>query len=112
MKEKNTSSRRDFIKRSAVSAAVFTIVPRCVLGGTGYIPSSDQLTKAVISVGAMGRNHFAYEGTRTIAMLRGITLSWRNGKTPANLLIKQCRKNSGRMKLRKTAPIYRTIFTN
>jgi myo-inositol 2-dehydrogenase/D-chiro-inositol 1-dehydrogenase len=68
MKEKNTSSRRDFIKRSAVSAAVFSIVPRFVLGGTGYIPPSDQLTKAVIGVGSMGRNHFAYEGIRTIAI--------------------------------------------
>ncbi|MEJ7736918.1 MAG: Gfo/Idh/MocA family oxidoreductase [Chitinophagaceae bacterium] len=68
MKEKNTFSRRDFIKKSAVSAAVFSIVPRYVLAGTGYIPPSDQLTKAVIGVGAMGRNHFAYEGIRTVAI--------------------------------------------
>ena len=68
MIEKNASSRRDFIKKSAVSLAVFSIVPRFVLGGKGFIPPSDQLTKAVIGVGAMGRNHFAYEGTRTIAI--------------------------------------------
>ncbi len=38
MKEKHTTSRRHFIKKSAISAAVFSIVPRFVLGGTGYIP--------------------------------------------------------------------------
>ena len=38
------------------------IVPRHVLGGTGYTAPSDQLTKAIIGVGGMGRGHIAYEG--------------------------------------------------
>lgn len=68
MKEKSTTNRRTFIKKSAVGLAVFSIVPRYVLGGKGYIAPSDQLTKGVIGVGSMGRNHFAYEGTRVIAI--------------------------------------------
>lgn len=36
--------------------------------GRGFVPPSDQLTKAVIGVGAMGRNHFPYAGTRVVAI--------------------------------------------
>ncbi len=67
MKEKNTTSRRDFIKNSTLAVTAFTIVPRFVLG-RGYTPPSDQITKAVIGVGGMGRNHFAYNGTRVVAL--------------------------------------------
>ncbi|MGN6542084.1 MAG: Gfo/Idh/MocA family oxidoreductase, partial [Ginsengibacter sp.] len=31
-------------------------------------PPSDQITKAVVGVGGMGRNHFAYNGTRVVAV--------------------------------------------
>lgn len=48
--------------------AAFTIVPRFVLGGKGYVAPSDQLTKGVIGVGAMGRNHFPYGDTRVVAV--------------------------------------------
>lgn len=67
MASKDNNSRRDFIKKTAAAAA-FTIVPRFVLGGPGYIPPSDQLTKAVVGTGAMGRNHFSYAGTRVVAL--------------------------------------------
>ncbi|MCW8310304.1 Gfo/Idh/MocA family oxidoreductase [Sphingobacterium thalpophilum] len=67
MKEKN-SSRRDFIKKSAIGAAAFSIVPRFVLGGQGYLAPSDHLTKGVIGVGNMGRGHFGYAGTKTVAI--------------------------------------------
>lgn len=67
MEEKNTTSRRKFIKNTALAATAFTIVPRFVLG-RGYLAPSDQLTKAVIGVGGMGRNHFAYAGTRVVAI--------------------------------------------
>ncbi|MEO9004152.1 MAG: Gfo/Idh/MocA family oxidoreductase [Ginsengibacter sp.] len=66
--KKNTTTRRGFIKNSALAATAFTIVPRFVLGGKGFIPPSDMLTKAVIGVGGMGRNHFAYAGTRVVAI--------------------------------------------
>ena len=67
MKEIN-KSRRDFLSKSALAAAAFSIVPRFVLGGKGHIPPSDQLTKGIIGVGSMGRNHIPYEGTRVVAI--------------------------------------------
>ena len=67
MTTKHLKSRRSFIKNSLGAVAAFTIVPRHVLG-KGYIPPSDQLTKAVIGVGGMGRNHFEYTGTRVVAI--------------------------------------------
>ena len=67
MKEAN-KSRRDFLTKSALAAAAFSIVPRFVLGGKGHIPPSDQLTKGIIGVGGMGRNHIPYEGTRVVAI--------------------------------------------
>jgi len=60
-------SRRSFIRNTAGAFAAFTIIPRKVLG-RGYTAPSDQLTKAVIGVGEMGKNHFAYGGTRVVAI--------------------------------------------
>jgi myo-inositol 2-dehydrogenase/D-chiro-inositol 1-dehydrogenase len=60
-------SRRSFIKNTVGAAIAFTIIPRHVLG-RGFLAPSDQLTKAVIGVGGMGRNHFAYAGTRVAAI--------------------------------------------
>lgn len=68
MDKKSTTSRRRFLAKSAFAAAAFSIVPRFVLGGKGYIPPSDQLTKGIIGVGAMGRGHIPYEGTRVVAL--------------------------------------------
>jgi myo-inositol 2-dehydrogenase/D-chiro-inositol 1-dehydrogenase len=62
------SSRRTFLKNSLGAVAAFTIIPRHVLGGKGFIPPSDQLTKAVVGVGGMGRGHFGYAGTRVVAI--------------------------------------------
>lgn len=59
--------RRSFIKLTAATAAGFMIVPRHVLG-RGHIPPSDQLTKGIIGVGGMGRDHIPYAGTRVVAM--------------------------------------------
>jgi myo-inositol 2-dehydrogenase/D-chiro-inositol 1-dehydrogenase len=67
MKKHNKVNRRNFLKQS-LSAAVFTILPRHVLGGKGFLAPSDQLTKAVIGVGGMGRGHMKYEGARLLAV--------------------------------------------
>jgi len=67
MKENNTS-RRGFIRKSLIGAAAFAIVPRHVLGGKGFLAPSDHLTKGVIGTGSMGRGHFAYAGTKTVAI--------------------------------------------
>ena len=68
MNDKNQSSRRRFLKSALVAGAGITIIPRHVLGGNGYLPPSDQLTKAIIGVGGMGRGHIPYEGTRVVAI--------------------------------------------
>ena len=60
------TTRRDFLK-SAASLALFTVVPRNVLG-RGFIAPSDELTKGIIGVGGMGRQHIKYDGTRVVAM--------------------------------------------
>ena len=60
-------TRREWLKGAAASAAL-TIVPRRVLGGPGFTPPSDELTKAVIGVGGMGRAHLTYPGARLLAV--------------------------------------------
>ena len=67
MEEKKLDTRREFLKKSAIAAAAFTIVPRFVLG-KGYIAPSDQLTKGIIGVGGMGRNHIPYGNTKVVAI--------------------------------------------
>jgi predicted dehydrogenase len=53
-KEQNRKiSRRDFMG-AAAAAAVFTFVPRHVLGGARYISPSEKLNVACIGVGGMG----------------------------------------------------------
>jgi len=47
-------SRRKFIGQTAAAAMGFTIVPRRVLGGAGYVPPSDKVNIAFIGVGAQG----------------------------------------------------------
>ncbi len=65
--EKNRIGRRAALTKLATTVGAFTIVPRFVLGGTGFTAPSDQLTKGVIGVGGMGRGHLNYEG-RTVAI--------------------------------------------
>ena len=67
MGNQSSTSRRSFIKTAVGAAAAFTIVPRHVLG-RGFIAPSDQLSKAVIGVGGMGKNHLKYAGTRVAAV--------------------------------------------
>lgn len=62
------NNRRDFLKKSFVAAAGITIIPRHVIGGSGFLAPSDQLTKAIVGVGGMGQGHIAYEGTRLLAI--------------------------------------------
>ena len=52
--EKKTISRGEFIKRSAVTAAGFSIIPRHVMGGKGFVAPSDKLYIAAIGCGGEG----------------------------------------------------------
>src|SRR5215472_16381694 len=47
-------SRRKFLGKTAAAAIAFSIVPRRVLGGGGYVPPSDKVNIAFIGVGAQG----------------------------------------------------------
>ena len=67
MEENKTNSRREFLKKSAIAAASFTIVPRFVLG-KGFTAPSDQITKGIVGVGGMGKNHIPYGNTRVVAI--------------------------------------------
>src|SRR5437764_11058178 len=44
-------SRREFMVTGGAAAAAFTIVPRHVLGGPGYVPPSEKITMACIGFG-------------------------------------------------------------
>src|SRR6266581_3058177 len=48
---KSCVSRRTFLGQTA--AAVFSIVPRRVLGGAGYVPPSDKINIAFVAVGSV-----------------------------------------------------------
>jgi predicted dehydrogenase len=47
-------SRREFLGQGAAAVIGLTIVPRRVLGGTGFVPPSDKVNIAFIGVGAQG----------------------------------------------------------
>jgi predicted dehydrogenase len=52
--KKNTTSRREFLRTLGLAGAAFTIVPRHVLGGNGFIAPSDTLYIAGIGAGGKG----------------------------------------------------------
>jgi len=62
--ETNGISRKDFLSASTAAAAGFVVVPRHVLGGSGYTAPSDRLNIACIGVGGMGASN-----TRSLAEL-------------------------------------------
>ncbi|MBN2130037.1 MAG: Gfo/Idh/MocA family oxidoreductase, partial [Sedimentisphaerales bacterium] len=66
--KKQGLTRRGFLKGSLAAGAAFTIVPRHVLGGAGYTPPSEEITRAIIGVGNMGKGHIQYPGARTLAL--------------------------------------------
>ena len=57
MNKRHAFNRRAFLKSTAATLATIAIVPRHVLGGAGYTPPSEILTRAVIGVGGMGMGH-------------------------------------------------------
>src|SRR5258707_2642838 len=47
-------SRRKFVGQGAATAMAFSIVPRHVLGGPGFVPPSDKVNMAFFGVGSQG----------------------------------------------------------
>jgi hypothetical protein len=65
-------SRRKFIRTAGLTASAFTIVPRFVLGGSGYQAPSDKLYVAGIGAGGKGESDlasFAKSGKAEVAYL-------------------------------------------
>ena len=60
--------RRNFMKTLG-AAGLFTIVPRKVLGGKGFVAPSDQLTKAIIGVGGIGRSSIHFSSSEACRLL-------------------------------------------
>jgi predicted dehydrogenase len=54
MKNRTTYSRRSFLAAAGSAAAVFSLVPRYVVSGSGQTPPSEKLNIAGIGVGGMG----------------------------------------------------------
>jgi predicted dehydrogenase len=50
-------SRRQFLQGGLAAAAGLSVIPRRLLGGPGFTPPSEQLTRAVIGCGGMGMGH-------------------------------------------------------
>ncbi|MEM8526931.1 MAG: Gfo/Idh/MocA family oxidoreductase [Bacteroidota bacterium] len=69
--KKSTNTRRKFLKHGATTVAAFTIVPRFVLGGNGYLPPSDKITLGIIGTGkqskGLGKRMMELPGTQMIA---------------------------------------------
>ena len=69
IRKNNLLNRRAFLSRSAAAGAIFTIVPRHVLGGPGYTAPSDKLNIAAVGVGGKGRSDIASVGSENIVAL-------------------------------------------
>jgi predicted dehydrogenase len=57
MSRVSRSTRREFLKAGAAAAGVFTIVPRHVLGGRGFVAPSDKVNIALVGAGGRGREN-------------------------------------------------------
>ena len=71
-KLQNNSSRRNFIKAAAVTSAGFMILPRCTLGGKGFVPPSDKINVALVGAGGISMHHlnevFKYDDVQIISI--------------------------------------------
>ena len=63
MNKKQLFTRRHFLQTTIASLATVSIVPRHVLGGQGFTPPSEILTRAVIGTGGMGMGHVKSSNT-------------------------------------------------
>jgi hypothetical protein len=52
-------NRREFLGSAAAASVAFTVVPRHVLGGSGYVAPSDKLTLGYIGCGTQGLREMA-----------------------------------------------------
>ena len=59
-KEKQSvNTRRNFIKAAAVAGTGLMILPRCTVGGKGFIPPSDKVNIALVGAGGISMHHLS-----------------------------------------------------
>src|SRR5262249_27047021 len=68
--------RREFLRGAAIAAAGLTIIPRHVLGGTGYAAPSDTVNIAGVGVGGMGRSNMINLSSQNIVALCDVDWSY------------------------------------
>jgi predicted dehydrogenase len=121
--------RREFLKDAAIAAAGLTIVPRHVLGGTGYAAPSDTVNIAGVGVGGMGRQNMINLSSQNIVAMcdvdwgycdKGFERLGQNGNgprtPPADLTPEQRKRfeemvaNTGRFKEHYTKAKHYTDF--
>jgi hypothetical protein len=59
MKNSKNINRRQFIGSAAAASVAFTVIPRYVMGGPGYVAPSDKLAIAYIGCGTQGLREMA-----------------------------------------------------
>ncbi len=68
MKVKQSITRRAFVRGAVASFAGVALLPRRVLGAPNEPSPNEELTRAVVGVGGMGRGHLGYPGARLLAV--------------------------------------------
>jgi predicted dehydrogenase len=76
------NSRRDFIKKTAVAAAGFTIIPGHVVSGFGYKAPSDKLNIAGVGIG--GKGHANLKGMAAENIVALCDVDWKYAETCFN----------------------------
>ncbi len=76
---KLNSSRRDFLKKSAVAAAGVTIVPSFTVGGLGHRTPSDKLN--IVGIGVGGKGHPNLVGMNTENIVGLCDVDWKYAQT-------------------------------
>ncbi len=61
---KIATGRRSFLKTTAKASIAFTIIPRFILGGKGYLPPSDKIVLGFIGTGKQARGLVKNFGSR------------------------------------------------
>jgi Oxidoreductase family, NAD-binding Rossmann fold/Oxidoreductase family, C-terminal alpha/beta domain len=98
-------SRRTFLQSAAAAAAGVTIVPRHVLGGTGYQAPSDTFNIAGVGVGGMGRSNLTALASQNIVALCDVDFGYVDRKyaeLPTQL--ERTRKQVADLKANPNAP--------
>lgn len=73
------SSRRDFLKKSAVAAAGITIVPSFAVGGLGHRAPSDKMN--IVGIGVGGKGHPNLVGMNTENIVGLCDVDWKYATT-------------------------------